>query len=252
MAMQIRGDVLEAYIPEKQTSRVRVPEGVRIIAGGAFSGTDVEIVRFPSGLEKIGKEAFSGCRQLTGLVFPYLLCRIGESAFEECGTLRSVEFTGPVPEIGKFAFYGDAQISEIRYGGSVQDLTQYYRGENVPVKFMRRYPDMLLTGNIRQINIDKYIVRMMLDHYELTHSLQITQAMQRCFCDMFEELTKRNDAGRIARLLSHRKFLNAENAERMLEFAIRHTQLTGNAEPQMLVMRAAADILSSRTIKFHL
>ena len=252
MALQIRGDVLESFSPQKQTCCVAVPEGVRIIADGAFSGADIRSVLFPPGLEEIGKQAFSDCRRLSALVFPDTLRRIGESAFEECNALQSVTFAGAVPEIGKFAFYGDAQIGEIRCENGVQDLTQYAEGEQIPLKYMRRYPDMLLTGNIARINIDRFLVRMMLDHYELTHSLQITHAMQGCFYDIFAELIKRNETERIARLLTHREFLNAEKAERIFALALRHTQQTGNAEPQMLVMRAAAEWLSSQTVKFHL
>lgn len=60
--------------------------GVPVLRIGdrAFRGLAVQSVRFPEGLYAIGKDAFSGCEQLTTAAFPDSLMSIGAGAFASC------------------------------------------------------------------------------------------------------------------------------------------------------------------------
>ena len=55
------------------------------IGDGAFRGCHVQKVKFPEGLRTIGKDAFSGCGQLSAAAFPDSLMSVGAGAFASCG-----------------------------------------------------------------------------------------------------------------------------------------------------------------------
>ena len=55
------------------------------IGDGAFRGYHLQKVKFPEGLLTIGRDAFSGCGQLSAAVFPDSLRTIGAGAFASCG-----------------------------------------------------------------------------------------------------------------------------------------------------------------------
>lgn len=55
------------------------------IGDGAFRGRHLQKVKFPEGLLAIGRDAFSGCSQLSSAVFPDSLSAIGAGAFASCG-----------------------------------------------------------------------------------------------------------------------------------------------------------------------
>ena len=56
------------------------------IGDGAFRGCHVQKVKFPEGLRTIGKDAFSGCGQLSAAAFPDSLMSVGAGAFASCGS----------------------------------------------------------------------------------------------------------------------------------------------------------------------
>ena len=57
-----------------------------------------------TGLQEIDNEAFSGCYNLTNIIFPNSVTTIGDSAFEYCGNLENVTIGSGVTTIGTNAF----------------------------------------------------------------------------------------------------------------------------------------------------
>lgn len=109
------------------TSRVDIPEDVKVIAAEAFKGHgEIEEVRFPASLVVIGEEAFEDCSGLArisspdGQEFSFLeeLTDIKDRAFAGCA-LQSVKLPSSVERIGLLAF---DQAAEVSYAGKTPVL----------------------------------------------------------------------------------------------------------------------------------
>ncbi|MCM1505138.1 MAG: leucine-rich repeat protein [Muribaculum sp.] len=85
-----------------------IPEGIRVIGEGAFAGSTIETVVFPSTLDSIGPYAFAGCRLLREVSLPSDVKHVGRNAFSGCNSLESVTFSAGLQTIGTEAFQSAA------------------------------------------------------------------------------------------------------------------------------------------------
>ena len=108
-ATVVRGD---SY---SELSKVEIPGSVELeginclvknIASRAFSETPITSLVINEGVESIGKEAFSNCRQLATVTLPSSLSTIDDAAFRDCSRLGSVVIPSGVNTIGMSAFGG--------------------------------------------------------------------------------------------------------------------------------------------------
>ena len=76
--------------------------GSVIRARGDLSG----VIELPAGLTYIGRQAFSGCKNLTEVRLPSGVTGIGEEAFLGCSALAYVNFPEGLTSLGRNAFYG--------------------------------------------------------------------------------------------------------------------------------------------------
>ena len=91
-----------------------IPEGVRVIAGGAFRDCcDLVSVTLPSSLRSIGAEAFRGCTSLERVALPEGLEDVGEGAFRDCTWIQEVEFPSSLTNIGKMAFANCSMLDRV-------------------------------------------------------------------------------------------------------------------------------------------
>lgn len=73
------------------SGNVQLPEGIRIVAGGAFYGNDkVTRVQLPESVTWIGAAAFKGCRQLSVVTWPSGISTVEEEMFSGCEKLEAV------------------------------------------------------------------------------------------------------------------------------------------------------------------
>jgi len=73
---------------------VRIPETVKIIAGGAFYGnTKITAVYIPAQVRSVGAAAFKGCKLLRRVWFPSNIMRLEEEVFSGCVELEEVLLT---------------------------------------------------------------------------------------------------------------------------------------------------------------
>lgn len=98
------GTELIMYPSGRHENTVIIPEGTKKIGEWAFSGIDFDSIVFPSSLEWIGMNAFSGCYNLTSIHFPEGLWGIDAYAFEGCRNLNAIEFPDTLQWIGIGAF----------------------------------------------------------------------------------------------------------------------------------------------------
>ena len=94
----ISGGVLVAY--RGKSSKVTIPDGVRVIAGEAFKGNgQMESVVCPDSLTVIGEGAFEGCRYLSKVQLGKGVTQIKDRAFAEC-SLKELDLPASVQEMG--------------------------------------------------------------------------------------------------------------------------------------------------------
>lgn len=103
---------------------VSVPEGITVIAGGAFYGNkEITKLHLPETLRSIGARAFCGCTSLQVVTLPKGITVLEEGTFAYCSTLWSVAAEGEVETIKASVFYGceklvRVSVSSVKYIGN--------------------------------------------------------------------------------------------------------------------------------------
>ncbi len=93
-------------------TEIKLPENLTSL-GAIFEGMGIKSVILPSKLQKIEKNAFKNCTDLTSVVFPNTLTEIGMSAFEGCTSLTGIELPRSVTTLGSSAFRGCTSLKSV-------------------------------------------------------------------------------------------------------------------------------------------
>ena len=102
----------EAYVIRYYTSNIKkkeFPETVVEISGGSFYCNNVEYLKLPKSLRKIGEYAFANYTKLGGVSIPKNVNVIEKYAFYNCPCLSSISILGNVNQINEHAFEGSWQ-----------------------------------------------------------------------------------------------------------------------------------------------
>lgn len=123
MKMTISKDgILKKTVKNSLRRRVVIPDGVKEIANGVFSGCEyLESIEFPKSLTKIDTEAFAKCYRLNSVKFSDGLQIIGDSAFEKCD-FELLEIPDGVVEIGNKAFCSNDNLRKLIIPESTQRI----------------------------------------------------------------------------------------------------------------------------------
>ena len=126
--------------PQMKTGKVVIPEGVKRIRKGAFSGSKISGVVLPDSLEKIEAEAFYGCENLedvdfghgfknifagcaiSKLVLPPQIKKIGICAFYCCFKLTDLVLNEGLEEIGAGAFIYCKSLTQVALPESIKKI----------------------------------------------------------------------------------------------------------------------------------
>ena len=145
-----------AYMPTSYIGAYIIPQGIKQIAGGAFSNCDfLTSVTIPNSVTSIGNDAFSDCSSLTSMVveggnttydsrencnaiietatntlivgckntiIPYSVTSIGDYAFAYCDSLTSFTIPNSVTSIGDYAFAYCVSLTSVTIGNSVTSI----------------------------------------------------------------------------------------------------------------------------------
>lgn len=121
-ALLLRGDVLlRVFASMLDGPCIRLPSGVRHIAGGALAGcTSLEEVGLPDGLESIGGGAFAGCKGLAEVRLPGSVRRILGSAFAGASRLEKLVLPDAVTEVGEWCCDGCESLRWVEIPGRLR------------------------------------------------------------------------------------------------------------------------------------
>ncbi len=93
-----------------------------IIGGAFFNQTEMQMLSIENGVSVIGKEAFSGCRNLTDVQLPDSISEIADSLFRFCDKLSGVAIPKGVVIIGDYAFSGCGALTEVTIPNSLKTI----------------------------------------------------------------------------------------------------------------------------------
>lgn len=101
---EVNGDpvvAIEEMKSPKVVKEVYIPEGIKILGPGAFSGCqNLTSVVIPEGVTEIDGYAFEDCKNLSSVVLPDSVTHIGGSAFWKCTSLTSLELPSNLKVLG--------------------------------------------------------------------------------------------------------------------------------------------------------
>lgn len=103
---------------------VSLPNTLTEIGEGAFMDSGLPEITLPANLAAIGKWAFSGCNQLTGIAIPGGITRLESGTFERCSGLASVSIPASVTYIDDLAFWACDSLTDVYYEGTAEQWAQ--------------------------------------------------------------------------------------------------------------------------------
>ena len=120
--------------------KVRLPDPVRIVAGGAFYGNaKITGVHLPAGVSWVGRAAFKGCKALEEVVWPAGLLDAEPEVFSGCTKLKRIRNGEAVPawqSVGERAFYRCIRLEEADLTGAAFIGKEAFLG----CRFLRKSP----------------------------------------------------------------------------------------------------------------
>ena len=110
---------LICYPASKTGTSYTVPNGVKIIADGAFySNKNLSSVTVSTGVTKIGAEAFGVCYALNIVIIQNGVQYIGDYAFMYCENMESIQLPDSIISIKESAFYACYSLTDVYYDGA--------------------------------------------------------------------------------------------------------------------------------------
>lgn len=94
----------EAFSGCSALTTITIPDGVKTIGQGAFTGSALVSISIPSSVTSIERNAFQNCNVLTGITIPDSVTSIGLGAFYGCISLTNINIPDSVTSIDRGAF----------------------------------------------------------------------------------------------------------------------------------------------------
>ena len=146
LSVPVYNDEWFVFFPPRYATEYTIPEGIKHIAGGAFSkyNNGLTLVTIPNTVTTIGNYAFYLCNDLMSIAIPDSVTTIGNGAFSSCSSLTSITIPESVTNVGSGAFEYCYNLTTVNFNainctslgsmrgfGDCNALTTLNIGENV-------------------------------------------------------------------------------------------------------------------------
>lgn len=154
----INNDMLIKCTPNG-CKKIVIPTGIKTIEKDCFTGTDVEEVILPEGIERIEPCAFANCTELKKINFPETLNVIKDRVFLHCHLLTEVILPETLAELGNYAFY-DTGIKQLILSKRVASTGVSVFGSikietiDIPKDFTLGKTMFFICQNLRAVNFE--------------------------------------------------------------------------------------------------
>ena len=123
MSFLVNNGLFVMYHEQGGETEFVIPTGVSKIGAEAFRNcNNLESVTIPKGVTEVGDRAFYYCSNLTSIKIPYTVEKIGAEAFCGCKKLKSVDISDNTNEIGDRAFYYCTNLKTVTIGENVKKM----------------------------------------------------------------------------------------------------------------------------------
>ena len=111
-----------AFSEQASITSVVFPEGLYAIGRGAFSGTGITALTFPTSLRRVEESAFYNCTRLKSLVFPASVVQWGNRVFSGCEAVTKVTIEDGVTKLPDYIFQEMEKLTAITIPASVRSV----------------------------------------------------------------------------------------------------------------------------------
>jgi len=125
-----------------------IPDGVKVICDGAFAGSKIENITFPTSLEIIEDWAFYGCHDLQMLYIPDSVIEIGELAFEFCSNINKIRLSNNLKVLNSQIFGSCNNLKELEIPASVKKI------EGMALAWTYNLENLTLHDGLKELNDD--------------------------------------------------------------------------------------------------
>ena len=246
----------EAFVHCTALKEIRLPQALKTLGDGAFSGClALTRVDCPDGLTQIPKKAFAGCVRLQEITLPRKLHGIQTAAFLGCKALSQITLPDSLRILWARAFAGCTGLTEMTLPESLTDAEPDSMQYLETLHYLHRAGTLSLTGFSEYAGDVLHFLRhpstsqleWMLEHCPRELVMEMTLRLYPQYAVFGEYFAQRGGAfgtylieqERTEELIAFCESGLANDAafDEMIEAAIAHTQQSGSAEMQMLLMR---------------
>lgn len=93
------------FMDSNENLIINIGNDVKILPNHLFMSSNVKQVNIEEGLEKIGKQTFDGCINLTSVTIPTTVTEIGRYSFDSCSNLTEINYNAIDASESKFTYW---------------------------------------------------------------------------------------------------------------------------------------------------
>ena len=128
------GNKLISY-PNKHSVNYEIPEGTEELSPASFFlCNEIEAIKFPSTLKKIGMLAFGHCVKLREVTIPNNIVDLGDFAFYNCTGLEKAVINADIDELKRYMFSRCTALKEVTLPSTIELIGTWAFGSCVSMK----------------------------------------------------------------------------------------------------------------------
>lgn len=219
----------------RQLKSVTISDGVTIIGERAFFGcSNLESITIPESVTLIGTDAFANCYSLKSLVIPDSVKEIGSQAFRKCCDLESISIPLELFTDVYYALMWCDSLTEITIREDSQAFTVNWDKDDKSALYS---VFMIICGNDFSVKCNVRVkYPLAVDFMNFYNDEDAKAYIKKRFFKIVKQLIDHDDVKRITALINKTEFFNKKNIDKIIDYAIEHTQKGGSIEPQVILM----------------